>query len=229
MTLLINKDFVCHDIQVTVALPESYDSKKAYPVVFLNDGQLEYLGKIADSVILVGLEPQNRLDDFTPWQAQALRPGSPDFGGKLASYHDHLFGYIFKSIAQEFRLDESRMAYGGYSLGGLAAISSLYSSDKMPFIFSICGSFWYPNFVDYCKAHPLINKTCSVYLRNGLTEGAKHKNRLAKAPSYAKEVHELIKKQSVSTYSAFDPYGHHDHLQERYDAFSDWLIEQWQL
>ncbi|MFR2463206.1 MAG: alpha/beta hydrolase, partial [Streptococcus salivarius] len=40
--MLINKDFVCHDIQVTVALPESYDFKKAYPVVFLNDGQLEY-------------------------------------------------------------------------------------------------------------------------------------------------------------------------------------------
>ena len=85
------------------------------------------------------------------------------------------------------------MAYGGYSLGGLAAISSLYSSDKMPFIFSICGSFWYPNFVAYCKAHQPINKSCSVYLHNGLTEGANHKNRLAKAPSYAKEVHELIK------------------------------------
>ena len=169
------------------------------------------------------------MDDFTPWQAQALRPGSSDFGGKLASYHDHLFGHIFKSITQEFRLDESRMAYGGYSLGGLAAISSLYSSDKMPLLFSICGSFWYPNFVAYCKAHQPINKSCSVYLHNGLTEGANHKNRLAKAPSYAKEVHELIKKQSVSTYSAFDPYGHHDHLQERYDAFSDWLIEQWQL
>ena len=229
MTLLINKDFVCQGIQVTIALPESYDSKKDYPVVFLNDGQLGYLGKIADSVILVGLEPQNRLDDFTPWQAKALRPGSPDFGGKLASYHDHLFGHIFKSIAQEFRLDESRMAYGGYSLGGLAAISSLHSSDKMPFIFSICGSFWYPDFVDYCKANQLINNSCSVYLHNGLTEGAKHKNRLTKAPSYAKEVHELIKKQCVSTYAAFDPYGHHDHLQERYDAFSDWLIEQWKL
>lgn len=85
------------------------------------------------------------------------------------------------------------MAYGGYSLGGLAAISSLYSSDRMPLIFSICGSFWYPDFVDYCKAHQPINKSCSVYLRNGLTEGAKHKNRLAKAPSFAKEVHECIK------------------------------------
>ena len=227
--MLINKDFVCHGIQVTIALPESYDSKKAYPVVFLNDGQLDYLGKLEDSVILVGLEPQNRLDDFTPWQAQALRPESPDFGGKLASYHDHLFGHIFKSIAQEFRMDESRMAYGGYSLGGLAAISSLYSSDKMPLIFSICGSFWYPYFVDYCKSRQLINKSCLVYLHNGLTEGAKHKNRLAKAPSYAKEVHELIKKQCMSTYSSFDPYGHHDRLQERYDAFSDWLIEQWKL
>ncbi|MED9988190.1 MAG: alpha/beta hydrolase, partial [Streptococcus salivarius] len=29
--------------------------------------------------------------------------------------------------------------------------------------------------------------------------------------------------------STFDPYGHHDHLQERYDAFSDWLIEEWKL
>ena len=227
--MLINKDFVCHGIRVTIALPESYDSKKAYPAVFLNDGQLDYLGKISDSVILIGLEPQNRLDDFTPWQAQALRPASPNFGGKLASYHDHLFGHIFKRIAQEFRLDESRMAYGGYSLGGLAAISSLYSSDKMSLIFSICGSFWYPNFVAYCKAQQLSNKTCSVYLRNGLTEGAHHKNRLAKAPSYAKEVHECLKKQCLSTYSAFDPYGHHDNLQERYDAFSDWLIEEWKL
>ena len=138
-------------------------------------------------------------------------------------------GYIFKSIAQEFRLDESRMAYGGYSLGGLAAISSLYSSDKMPFIFSICGSFWYPDFVAYCQSHQLFNRSCSVYLCNGLTEGANHKNRLAKAPSFAKEVHERIKKQCLSTYSAFDPYGHHDNLQERYDGFSDWLIEEWKL
>ena len=53
MTLLINKDFVCHGIRVTIALPESYDATKTYPAVFLNDGQLDYLGKLADSVIPV--------------------------------------------------------------------------------------------------------------------------------------------------------------------------------
>ena len=85
--------------------------------------------------------------------------------------------------------------------------------------FPFVAPFWYPDFVDYCQSHQLLNKSCSVYLRNGLTEGANHKNRLAKAPSFAKEVHECIKKQCLSTYSAFDPYGHHDNLQERYDAF----------
>ena len=83
--MLINKDFVCHGIRVTIALPGSYDATKTYPAVFLNDGQLDYLGKLANSVILIGLEPKHRLDDFTPWYAQALRPGNPDFGGKLAA------------------------------------------------------------------------------------------------------------------------------------------------
>ena len=96
----------------------------------------------------------------------------------------------------------------------------------MPLIFSICGSFWYPNFVSLLAkpTSPSISLARSN-LRNGLTEGSNHKNRLAKAPSFAKEVHECIKKQCLSTYSALDPYGHHDHLQERYDAFSDWLID----
>lgn len=41
------------------------------------------------------------------------------------------------------------MAYGGYSLGGLAAIYSLYFDETFSTIFSVCGSFWYPGFADY--------------------------------------------------------------------------------
>ena len=65
-------------------------------------GSLSIWEKSQILFILVGLEPQNRLDDFTPWQAQALRLGSPDFGGELASYHDHLFGYISKASHRSF-------------------------------------------------------------------------------------------------------------------------------
>ncbi|MBP2621691.1 alpha/beta hydrolase-fold protein [Streptococcus panodentis] len=229
MTLSINKRFVREDVTVTVSLPSHYDGQRPYPAVFLNDGQLSYLSSLSESVILVGLRSKNRLDDYTPWKASALRAGRPDFGGRADSYHQEVFGSIMAELKKEYRLDESRIAYGGYSLGGLAAVYSLYSGWKMPCVFSICGSFWYPEFTDYCRTQELKNRDCLIYLRNGKTEGANHTNRLFKAPLYAAEIHSLIQKELPAACSVFDPYGHHDALKERYAAFADWLAEQWHI
>ena len=229
MTLSINKSFVWEGIQVTVSLPPNYDSQRAYPAIFLNDGRLDYLSSLAQSVILIGLSSQNRLDDYTPWKAQALRPGCPDFGGGADSYHRKLFGPILAEIRKDYLLDEARMAYGGYSLGGLAAVYSLYSDCKIPCIFSVCGSFWYPGFTDYCRKEELKNKDCLVYLQNGRTEGANHSNRLSKAPSYAEEIHSLLQQEIPAASTLFDPYGHHEQLENRYAAFATWLREQWGL
>ena len=60
-------------------------------MILLNDGQLDYLSDLSQSVILVGLIPENRLDDFTPWKADALKEGAPDFGGKVDQYHQKHF------------------------------------------------------------------------------------------------------------------------------------------
>ena len=87
MTLSRNKEFNWEGIQVRVSLPSTYDSKQAYPVVLLNDGELDYLSDLSQSVILVGLIPENRLNDFTPWQASALKEGGSDFGGNVDQYH----------------------------------------------------------------------------------------------------------------------------------------------
>lgn len=55
---------------------------------------------------------------------------------------------------KSYLIDESRIAYGGYSLGGLAAVYSLYSSHlSATCIFSICGSFWYPEFIDFAGTY----------------------------------------------------------------------------
>ena len=199
-------------------------------MIFLNDGQLDYLSDLSQSVILVGLIPENRLDDFTPWKASALKEGAPDFGGKLDEYHQKLFQEILTTLKKDYLLDESRIAYGGYSLGGLAAVSSLYSNHlSIACIFSICGSFWYPDFTDFCREETLIQSQSLIYLQNGLTEGANHSNRLSKAPMYARDIHNLISEKVPSTYSAFDAYGHHEALDQRYQNFCDWLREEWQL
>ena len=229
MTLSINKTFVWEGITVNIALPQDYDGSRAYPAILLNDGQINYLSKLSPSVILIGLISNNRLDDYTPWKANALKPDNPDFGGRANSYHQKLFNGILAEIRQHYLLDDKRIAYGGYSLGGLAAVYSLYSDCKIPCIFSICGSFWYPGFTDYCRTQNLKNRDCLVYLQNGKTEGANHSNRLSKAPFYAEEIHHLIQKEILTTYSIIDPYGHHDALQSRYDSFIKWLVQNWNI
>ena len=151
MTLSINNEFDWEGIQVKISLPSNYDPNQTYPAILLNDGNLDFLSSLSESVILVGLTSKNRLDDYTPWKAAALRDGAPDFGGQANVYHDHLFGGLLDKLQSLYRLDEVRLAYGGYSLGGLAAVYSLFSFDKVSCVFSICGSFWYPDFVAYCK------------------------------------------------------------------------------
>ena len=127
-------------------------------------------------------------------------------------------------------IDENKIAYGGYSLGGLAAIYSLYSSYlPVTCIFSVCGSFWYPDFTEFCREHDLIQSQSLIYLQNGQIEGANHSNRLSKAPMFARELHNLISEAVPTTYSTFDAYGHHEALNERYHQFCDWLREQWVL
>ena len=229
MTLSINKTFVWDGITVNIALPQDYDGSRPYPAVLLNDGQINYLSRLSSSVILIGLISNNRLDDYTPWKANALKPGNPDFGGRADSYHQKLFNGILAEIRQHYLLDDKRIAYGGYSLGGLAAVYSLYNECKISCVFSICVSFWYSGFTDYCRTQELKNKDCLVYLQNGKTEGANHSNRLSKAPFYAEEIHRLIQKEILTTCSIIDPYGHHDALQSRYDSFIKWLVQNWNI
>ncbi|EQB48996.1 hypothetical protein CGLO_11709 [Colletotrichum gloeosporioides Cg-14] len=33
-------------------------------------------------IIIVGIHPFNRLDEYTPWKASSLRSGFPDFKGE---------------------------------------------------------------------------------------------------------------------------------------------------
>lgn len=170
MTLSINNEFDWEGIQVKVSLPSTYDPNQTYPAILLNDGNLDFLSSLSESVILVGLTSKNRLDDYTPWKASALRDGAQDFGGQANAYHGCLFGGLLDKLRSLYRVDKDRLAYGGYSLGGLAAVYSLFSFDKVSCVFSICGSFWYPDFTTYCREEKVRNLDCLLYLQNGQTE-----------------------------------------------------------
>ena len=208
-----------------ISLPDNYNKENTYPLILLNDGEINYLGDLKDTAILVGLIPQNRLDAFTPWKAPNLRPSMPDFGGKLKEYHAQVFEHLLSQLLCKYSIDEGKIAYGGYSLGGLAAVYSLYTSTAPSIIFSLCGSFWYPQFLDYCESHDILNKKAALYLQNGKTEGDKHNNILSNAPILSARLHKILSDRLDKVTSVFDEYGHHENIKGRYENLIDWLKE----
>ena len=213
-------------IQTKVSLPQHYDPNFSYPLILCNDGELQHLLAFKEKAILVGLLPENRLTDYTPWHAEAIRPGAENFGGQADEYHNELFNNVLPELQSRYSIDTNKIIYGGYSLGGLAAVYSLYRTNIPSAVFSICGSFWYPEFVNFCKENPVINQNASVYLCNGKTEGSHHHNILDTAPKCAEEIHALIHRQLNGITSVFDEFGHHENLANRYKALSDWLKKQ---
>lgn len=208
-----------------ISLPDNYNKENRYPLILLNDGEINYLENLKDTAILVGLIPQNRLDAFTPWKASNLKPSMPDFGGKLDEYHNQVFERLLPELLCKYSIDERKIAYGGYSLGGLAAVYSLYTSTAPSIIFSLCGSFWYPQFLDYCENHTILNTKASLYLQNGKTEGDKHNNILSNAPILSARLHKILSDRLDKVTSVFDEYGHHENIKGRYENLIDWLKE----
>ena len=208
-----------------ISLPDNYNKENTYPLILLNDGEINYLGDLKDTAILVGLIPQNRLDAFTPWNTHNLKPSMPDFGGKLNEYHNQVFEHLLPELLCKYSIDESKIAYGGYSLGGLAAVYSMYTSTAPSIIFSLCGSFWYPQFLDYCESHTILNKKASLYLQNGKAEGSKHNDILSNAPILSAKLHKLLSDKLDKVTSIFDEYGHHENIKGRYENLIEWLKE----
>ena len=120
--------------------------KQAYPVVLLNDGGTGLFIRPVPICDFSGFWFQKTVwMTFTPWKLVLLKEGAPDFWWKGRCHNQKVFQGILTTSKKSYLIDESRIAYGGYSLGGLAAVYSLYSNHlPMTCIFSICGSFWYP-------------------------------------------------------------------------------------
>lgn len=197
-----------------IKYPIEFNIENEYDLLIINDGDQLDKFKINSNMIIVGIVPDNRLDLYTPFPAKTLRFGVPDFGGKCNELNDYLSKELIPNLKERYKI--KRLIYGGYSLGGLAAIYSLFNIDAFDIVFSICGSFWYPGFVDYVKNNKIITNA-KVYLLNGELEGAKHNNLLEKAPIFAHEVHDCLKIKADAI-SIFDEYGHHENIEQRFNT-----------
>ncbi|MEK3789317.1 alpha/beta hydrolase [Paenibacillus sp. FSL K6-1230] len=174
------------DYSVAVyAPPTCLNGQKSAPVLYVQDGDtllpdgLESLGQQyregqLPHLILVGIQPLNRLDEYSPWHSPALAEGRPAFGGKANRYLSFITGYVRPYIEARYPVMAGPRHTGimGASLGGLVSMYAVY---RHPEIFghaaTLSGSYWYPGFVDFMQSETWTGYDGRYYMSVGSKEG----------------------------------------------------------
>ncbi|MDU6305834.1 MAG: alpha/beta hydrolase-fold protein [Clostridium sp.] len=218
-----------------VCLPTSYaQGNTRYPVVYVQDGDrllpvLENLlgaghgndsGRLYEHII-VGVIPQNRHDEYTPWPAQAVMNGAPAFGGLGDQYLQFLATGLKPHIDANYRTQpgSADTSIIGVSLGGLISLYAIYKQDCFGCAASISGSFWYPGFVSFMQNHAPLSSTVRVLLLSGRTEGVGDPPPLRCSVNCLNRAHLILKKQlpHQDTPLIWDDGGHMDNLDLRFE------------
>jgi predicted alpha/beta superfamily hydrolase len=175
--------------QLTIYIPLSYSrSNTKLPVLYVQDGKklfyrdanvLEELESYFEAgksreVIIVGIESNNRIDEYTPWKAKALDSKFKDFGGKGKEYLDFILRDLKPYIEGKYDTSTSYEDCGilGASLGGLISLYAAYSYPKQfGKIGAISPSLWYEGFLEFMKEEKLVTENRKMYLDVGSKEG----------------------------------------------------------
>jgi predicted alpha/beta superfamily hydrolase len=174
-----------------ILLPPSYAKGGRYPVVYIQDGGavakacsnlLDHYfrsGRLTE-MILVGIEPHNRNDEYTPWPAPALTASFSPFGGQGRMYLNTVTTYLKPYVDATYRTlaDQANTGIVGCSLGGLI---SLYAAVEFPHVFGKVGalsaSMWYEGFLDYMSEQTWAeHRELKLYMYVGSLEGVYKQN-----------------------------------------------------
>lgn len=176
--------------ELILYLPPSWrehGNGKVYPILFVQDGDYLFEPNIPNleelfdegtvpELILAGVEPIDRLHDYTPWPSPGLVAGKPDFQGRGTEYVTYLADRLKPYITAKYHGDPAGGNTGviGASLGGLV---SLYAALTRPEAFGRIGllsaSFWYQGFLQYLEQRlpDVRDAKPIIYMSVGTMEG----------------------------------------------------------
>lgn len=219
-----------------VCLPEScLLEDRRCPVAYVQDGDrflpvLEDMlttGKIKEfKHIIVGITPQNRLNDYTPWPSPGL-DGMQAFGGAGDMYLQFLADCLKPRIDALYPAlpGPSDTSIIGASLGGLISLYALYRQNCFGHIVSISGSMWYPGFVNFMQNSVPCRSHTQVLLLSGRMESSGVPLPLRNSVKCLQQAHLILKKQ-LPLYDIpllWDNGSHADGLVPRFEKALQWI------
>lgn len=162
-----------------LARPAGCDPQPGLLVVL--DGQriVKRIGKFVESgqvvpaslPILVGVDSDDWLADYTPWWQPAYRKEAPDFGGRAPEFIEGTLVPLVLDARRRLGC-EGPVRVLGYSLATLAMVQALTLADVFDELLIASPSSWYPGFVNMVERTPLVCRPSTrVVLASGADEG----------------------------------------------------------
>ncbi len=192
-------------LSCSLLLPKGYNTgTDRWPVLYIN-GEIPVaefmaaLGKagIPAEFILLAVRPESWNDDFTPWSAPPFGRGEMPPQGRAKRYLGRLTEEIKPYIDANYRTqpEPEHTALLGYSLGGLAALYSMYVTDRFGWIGSLSGSLWYDGFCEFMEEKSPLRPEGNVYLSLGKRESRSRDPRMRRVADCTKRVKEILEEQ----------------------------------
>ncbi len=228
-----------HHYQVTVVLPSGYNTSNKYRTIYMHDGGnaaiqamnlIDHLiiTKQIEPIIIVGIVPIDRNNDYTPWESPSFQPNTPNLGGEAEKYLHILVNHIKPVVDAKYATDPSpaHTAICGCSFGGLVSVfASYYYPEVFHHYIILSASFWYDGVLQYLQGEeiirsgksykkPLINrKPHQMYLYVGELEGIYRDSAQMYMVDYTKKASvELMQEGFLDSKFLFEthPEGTHD-------------------
>lgn len=210
--LLTGADFAASLPQVAEMLEPSFD--RELPPVFL-----------------VLAPPLDWNDDFTPWPAPQLPGREADFRGGAPEFLNFLVAEAQPAVQRAFGVwpAPERTALLGYSLGGLTAAFSLFTTGAFGRVGSLSGSLWYEGFLNYAESHPLCRADVRVYLSLGKREEHTRNPVMARVGDCTRQMEKLLCGRLAAPGQVrleWNQGGHFHQVPERFVKALRWLMTE---
>jgi alpha-glucosidase len=231
--------------QISVYLPPSYgNSKKAYPVIYMNDGQILFdkaytddgqewhLDEVLDSLnkkgkgefIIVGISSgEKRFSEYSPYETNRFKAPKGNI------YLSFIIEELMPLINKKFRTKTGpqNTSIGGSSMGGLI---SYYAVMKYPTVFGSAAVFspayWNSISADSLKKETIKNTGAmqsKIFFYGGALEG------IAGLPVVLSELQEILNKnRKIKTKLIINDTGKHEdkYWTQPFNDFILWLQEK---
>ncbi|ADU24215.1 alpha/beta hydrolase [Ruminococcus albus] len=189
------------------------------------DKEVEYIKSLTNTPsIFAAFEVDNWNKELSPWNAPPVF-GKEPFGSYAGETLAYLEDTLIPEIIKRYSLKENiPVILGGYSLAGLFALWSAYTSDRFTAVAGVSPSVWFPRWLDFIAEHSPAAK--NIYLSLGRKEEKNRNQTMAAVGDNIRRQYEMLKAMNLSATLEWNEGNHFTEPEIRTAKGFSWCINE---